>query len=112
MAAPLGMGHLPSWVWLPFDNIAKSAGLVPHQLLFISFQLLSYPLGFAFSRYPPSYSKHVFAITAGLFYGYGVFGFDFVHCLILPTLAYLLMLVLPENPVVVTVTSLAYLSYQ
>jgi D-alanyl-lipoteichoic acid acyltransferase DltB (MBOAT superfamily) len=105
------LDHLPANVSEAFEAAGAKIGFPGHMVLFMSCQVLNYPLSFAFSRLPPSVFKHIIAIAGGLLLGWIVYGYSFVHCLILPLICYALLYIAPDHPVLTTLFSLGYLAY-
>jgi lysophospholipid acyltransferase len=108
---PQGLSHLPEWAWRGVGEGAATVGFPPHFFLFIISLVMNYPLGILFSRIPPSSFKHVVAAVVGLFLGWLIYGYDFIHCIIVPVVAYALMFILPDSPALNTMFSIGYLSY-
>jgi D-alanyl-lipoteichoic acid acyltransferase DltB (MBOAT superfamily) len=105
------LDHLPANVSEAFEAAGAKIGFPGHMVLFMSCQVLNYPLSFAFSRLPPSVFKHIIAIAGGLLLGWIVYGYSFVHCLILPLICYALLYIAPDHPALTTLFSLGYLAY-
>lgn len=105
--------HLPSFAHHIVLSISSSIGFPADQLLLVFCLLLSIPIGQLHRQISSVTCRHLFSTFVGLLYGYVVYGSGLVEFLLLVSVTYILVLVLPYQhaPLAVALWSLLFLSF-